>query len=158
MRMIKIALYVAAEVVDTYDALAKKHALSRSGVMRQGMQVGLDPLRLHLESGKAVPAPDAGARPASGTGRPSRRRKERRDKLWRCPRDWEAFDKLEEFAEELLTTEPDQKRASLKVRLESAATDLLAHDPAAVVERVLSGVLLLEDDDSELPAEDASPE
>ena len=130
--MIDLHLSIPSEVVAEVDALAERLGEPRSNIMQRVLRLGLD----QLETSKTG-QPNGRSRTSSRVGRSSTRRR----KLWRCPVDWDIFDKLVELAESVLEDEPMMERAALKHRLAAAVRKHQAQDPVEVVERALNRVL-----------------
>ena len=132
MTMFDLHLSVPSEVVEEVDALAERLGESRSNLMLRVLQLGVDQLRTRKAG---PPTRRAGSR--SRVGRSAGRRK----KIWRCPGDWEIFDKLVALAKGFLETQPNMEREALRVKLATAVADLHAEDPTEVVERALNRML-----------------
>ena len=131
--MIDLHLSLPAEIVEEVGALAEQLGQPRSDLMLRALQLGLEQLR--LQKARQV---NARSRSSSPAGRLS---PGRRGMPWRCPGDWETYDKLEEHGEGFVEANPQIGREDLRRELMRAVGNLPAEDPAEVVERALNRVL-----------------
>ena len=126
MPMERTPVLLATDTLGRLNAIARKWRQSRSSVIRDAIQAGLDKLE----------ATEAPQKVSSRRGRPSARRQRM---TWHVEResDWKAFDRIVDTGRQLKTDHPDWDEGQIRTAVEEAARREHVYDPASTADRVM---------------------